>query len=101
MLKENPRAIYLFDAATSYRYKPRFHGYRPKHLLRNNLAIWLSHLHPGLARIFTMFLCKWLSYFLTVDKATWLKNRPDTNFLHVTNSLGLSAKGKSVPIRES
>ena len=39
-------------------------------LLRNNLAIWLSHLHPGLARIFTMFLCKWLSYFLTVTKGT-------------------------------
>jgi hypothetical protein len=34
VLDENPRAIVMYDEATSYRYKPNFHGYRarPTHL---------------------------------------------------------------------
>ena len=34
MLDDNPSKIFMFDAATSFRYKPNFHGYRvrPSHL---------------------------------------------------------------------
>src|SRR5438105_13062209 len=38
LLDDNPTAIFMFDQATSYRYKPSFHGYRiqPSHLGSRN-----------------------------------------------------------------
>src|SRR5438093_1283197 len=38
LLDENPTALFMYDEATSFRYKPHFHGYRirPEHLGARN-----------------------------------------------------------------
>jgi GDSL-like Lipase/Acylhydrolase family len=52
LLDANPSAIFMFDEATSFRYKPRFHGYRlqPAHLGSRN-AVRFAHVTNSLGLI--------------------------------------------------
>jgi hypothetical protein len=49
MLADNPKEIFLYDAATSYRYKPNFHGFRTRAThLKNRPAVTYSHVTNSL-----------------------------------------------------